>query len=56
MKFHPIIFVLIAYGITAVIALCVTLIVKVIALAVRRKEVKPPVPAAGPGSHGGAAA
>ena len=41
MKFHPIVFVLIAYGITAVIALCVTFIVRVIALAARRKESVP---------------
>jgi len=37
MQFHPIIFVLIAFGITAVISLCVTLIVRVIAAAVRPK-------------------
>ena len=54
MKFHPVIFVLIAYGITAVIALCVTLIVRVIAAAVRRKE-KPPAPSAGPVNKGGTA-
>jgi len=54
MKFHPVVFVLIAYGITAVIALCVTLIVKVIAFSVRRKE-SAPAGGAGPESKGGAA-
>ena len=39
MEFHPIVFVLIAYGIAAVIAVCVTFIVKIIAFIVRRKEV-----------------
>ena len=39
MEFHPIVFVLIAYGIAAVIAVCVAFVVKIIALIVRRKEV-----------------
>jgi hypothetical protein len=39
MEFHPLVFVLIAYGIAAVIAVCVAFIVKIIALIVRRKEV-----------------
>ena len=55
MKFHPIVFVLIAYGITAVIALCVAFIIKVIALAVRPKESAPPAGGAKPQSKGGAA-
>ena len=54
MKFHPIVFVLIAYGITAVIALCVTFIVRVIALAVMPKE-SAPAAGAKPESKGGAA-
>jgi hypothetical protein len=55
MTFHPVIFALIAYGITAVIAVCVTLIVRVIALAVRPKQ-KPPAAAAKPETKGGATA
>ena len=39
MEFHPLVFVLIAYGIAAVIAFCVAFIVKIIAFIVRRKEV-----------------
>jgi len=39
MEFHPLVFVLIAYGIAAVIAVCVAFIVKIIAFIVRRKEV-----------------
>jgi uncharacterized membrane protein len=54
MKFHPVVFVLIAYGITAVIAVGVYFIVKVIALAVRRKD-STPAPGAGPENKGGAA-
>jgi hypothetical protein len=38
MKFHPIVFALIAYGITAVISVCVAAIVKVIAFFVQRKK------------------
>ncbi len=38
MKLHPIVFVLLAYGLAAVIALCVTFMVKVIAFLARRKE------------------
>jgi cbb3-type cytochrome oxidase cytochrome c subunit len=38
MKFHPIVFALIAYGITVVIAVCVAAIVKVIAFFVQRKK------------------
>lgn len=41
MTFHPIVFVLITYGITVVIAVCVTFIVKIIALAVRPKASAP---------------
>jgi uncharacterized membrane protein len=52
MKFHPVIFVLIAYGIAAIIAVCVYCIVKVIALIVRRKE-SAAAPSAGPESKGG---
>jgi hypothetical protein len=54
MKFHPVVFVLIAYGITAVIALCVAFIIKVIALAARGKE-NAPTAGAKPQSKGGAA-
>jgi hypothetical protein len=52
MTFHPVIFALIAYGITIVIAACVTLIVRVIALAVRPKQ-KPPAVDAKPETKGG---
>jgi hypothetical protein len=38
MEFHPIVFALIAYGIAAVIALCVAAIVKVIAFFVQGKK------------------
>jgi hypothetical protein len=38
MKFHPIVFALIAYGIAVVIALCVAAIVKIIAFFVQRKR------------------
>lgn len=37
MEFHPVVFALIAYGIAAVIAVCVAFIVKVIAFFVQRK-------------------
>jgi len=37
MKFHPVIFALIAYGITAIIAVCVTFIVKAIVFFTRDK-------------------
>jgi hypothetical protein len=50
MKFNPVVFVLIAYGITAVIAVCVAFIVKIIALIVQRKD-KAPAAAAGPKSE-----
>jgi hypothetical protein len=39
MELHPLLFVLLAYGIAAVIALCVTFIVKVISFTVQRKRV-----------------
>jgi hypothetical protein len=38
MHFHPVVFALIAYGIAAVIAVCVAFIVKVIAFFVQRKK------------------
>jgi hypothetical protein len=38
MKFHPIVFALIAYGLTIVIAACVAAIVKIIAFFVQRKK------------------
>jgi hypothetical protein len=37
-EFHPVIFALIAYGIAAVISVCVTFIVKAIAFFVREKK------------------
>jgi len=37
MEFHPVVFALIAYGIAAVIAVCVAFIVKIIAFFVHRK-------------------
>jgi hypothetical protein len=49
MKFHPIVFALIAYGITAVIAVCVAAIVKVVAFFVQRKK-EGAVESAGPES------
>jgi len=52
MKFNPIVFVLIAYGITAVISVCVMFIVRIIALAVRPKASAPPG-GAKPESKGG---
>ena len=52
MKFHPLIFILIAYGITAVISVCVFFIIKAIAFFVRRKETAPAA-GAGTGSKGG---
>jgi len=39
MEFNPWIFALITYGLAAVIAVCVTFIVKVIALIVQRKKI-----------------
>ena len=39
MEFHPWIFVLITYGVAAVIAVCVAFIVKIIAAIVQRKKV-----------------
>ena len=39
MELHPIVFALLAYGIAAVIAVCVAFIVKVIAFIVQRKKV-----------------
>ena len=39
MELHPIVFVLIAYGIAAVIAVCVAFIIKIIAFIVQRKKV-----------------
>jgi hypothetical protein len=39
MKLHPILFALLAYGISAVIALCVAFIVRIISLTVQRKKV-----------------
>ena len=38
MEFHPWIFALITYGVTAVIAVCVAFIIKIIALIVQRKK------------------
>jgi hypothetical protein len=38
MKFHPVVFALLAYGMAAVIALCVTLIIMIIARSVQRKK------------------
>lgn len=52
MSFHPVIFALIAYGITIIIAACVTLIVRVIALAVRPKQ-SAPAAGAKPENKGG---
>ena len=37
-EFHPVVFALIAYGIAAVISVCVTFIVKTIAFLVRDKK------------------
>ena len=37
-QFHPVVFALIAYGIAAVIAVCVTFIIKAIAFIVREKK------------------
>jgi hypothetical protein len=39
MEFHPWIFALIAYGVSAVIAVCMAFIVKIIAAIVQRKKV-----------------
>ena len=52
MKFHPVVFVLITYGITVVVTVCVYFIIKAIAVIVRRKETAP-AEDAGPGSKGG---
>jgi hypothetical protein len=38
MELHPVVFALLAYGIAAVIAVCVAFIVKVIAFIVQRKK------------------
>jgi|GEM_PF-1974910 len=38
MELHPLVFVLLAYGIAAVIAVCVALIVKIISYTVQRKK------------------
>jgi hypothetical protein len=38
MELHPLLFAVIAYGIAVVIALCVAIIIKLIALTVRRGE------------------
>ena len=38
MEFHPIVFALIAYGLAAVIAVCVALVIKAIALIVQGKK------------------
>jgi hypothetical protein len=54
MKFHPIVFVLLAYGITALIAVFVYFIVKIISSIVRRKESAPVKGAAAPGKGGAA--
>jgi len=51
MEFHPIVFALIAYGVAAVIAACVALIVRVIATIVQRK--KPPADEGAPPSPEG---
>ena len=42
MDFHPVIFALITYGITAVIAVFVTFIVKLIVFFTREKQSAPP--------------
>jgi hypothetical protein len=47
MKFHPVVFVLIVYGITAVVSILVFFIIKAIAMVVQRKEA---TPAAGAGT------
>jgi hypothetical protein len=52
MELNPWVFVLIAYGITAVIAACVAVIVKLIAFLVQRKKVAPDG-GAKPGTEGG---
>ncbi len=38
MELHPLVFALLAYGIAAVIAVCVTFIVKIISFSVQRKK------------------
>jgi hypothetical protein len=38
MELHPFVFVLLAYGIAAVIAVCVAFIVKIISYSVQRKK------------------
>ncbi len=38
MEFHPVVFALITYGVAAIIAVCVALIVKAIAFFVQRKK------------------
>jgi hypothetical protein len=55
MKFHPVVFALIVFGITAVISLLVTFIIRLIALATRPKK-SAPAAGAKPESKGGAAA
>ena len=52
MELNPWVFVLIAYGITAVIAACVAFIVKIIAFLVQRKKVAADE-GAKPGAEGG---
>jgi hypothetical protein len=54
MKFHPVVFVLIAYGITAVVSILVFFIIRAIAAIVRRKEATPGA-GAGTESKGGSA-
>ncbi len=51
MEFHPVIFALITYGVAAVIAVLVALIVRVIAALVQRK--KPPAKESAPPGPGG---
>jgi hypothetical protein len=44
MELHPFVFALLAYGIAAVIAVCVAIIVKIISRTVQRKKVAPAEP------------
>jgi hypothetical protein len=51
-ELHPVIFALITYGITAVIAVCVALVVKIISFLVQRKKATADE-GAGPNGQGG---
>jgi len=55
MELHPFLFALLAYGIAAVIALCVTFIVKIISYTVQRKKASPTEPPQA-GDKGGSSA